>query len=79
MVLSKVGPNQSIEWGQIRVSKSAFASASKLSGMEHSVRPLSLHLIAALSRNSVLDWVLRAHMRRKLPVALPFVLLFHFT
>lgn len=27
MVFSKVGPNQSIEWGQIRVSKSAVGFA----------------------------------------------------
>ena len=27
MVFSKVGPNQSIEWGQIRVSKSILPSA----------------------------------------------------
>jgi hypothetical protein len=27
MVFSKVGPNQSIEWGQIKVSKSMFPNA----------------------------------------------------
>jgi hypothetical protein len=28
MVFSKVGPNQSIEWGQIRISKSRIASSA---------------------------------------------------
>jgi len=41
MVFSKVGPNQSIEWGQIRVSKSAQQGdqENRQKGLGRSYRP----------------------------------------
>jgi hypothetical protein len=38
MVFSKVGPNQSIEWGQIRVSKSTLARIAGHSSIAMSTR-----------------------------------------
>ena len=45
MVFSKVGPNQSIEWGQIKVSKSVVAFVRNLGTSQAFSRAESFYVI----------------------------------
>jgi hypothetical protein len=42
MVFSRVGPNQSIEWGQIRVSKSVSAQVHRKLNVAHLRTPVTV-------------------------------------
>ena len=54
MVFSRVGPNQSIEWGQFRVSKSMRHKANVLIAEEHPAHPVDTYVWGGV-KNGWLD------------------------
>ncbi len=66
MVFSRVGPNQSIEWGQIRVSKSAAAYESGHAGKSTPKKKGSKRQICVLKVLSLLFLVSVYRLRPRL-------------